>query len=84
MFLRHTTANQNVSRGRSLQRLSAHGSLLSIFRGGKTRRRFRNSSLRAEPLAGVKVCAEGMAAYFSVIQFNMSTQCYQSIQHGGL
>ena len=33
MFLRHTTADENVSCGRErrLRRLSSHGSLLSIF-----------------------------------------------------
>ncbi len=33
MFLRHTTANENVSCEQRLRRLSSHDSRLSIFRG---------------------------------------------------
>ncbi len=33
MFLRHTTANENVSCEQRLRQLSSHDSRLSIFRG---------------------------------------------------
>jgi len=32
MFMRHVTADENVSRDRSLRQLSTHDSLISIFR----------------------------------------------------
>ncbi len=44
MFLRHTTANENVSCEQRLRRLSTHGSLLSIFRGVLMKLRFTTES----------------------------------------